>query len=359
MKMIYALVLSIFLMAGSALAREPEHNIYDACFKDSVLYIDEYFYERNPEYRPLHFARNDRDYTFCVDGVYHEAFGEIDVGDWIDGIEVDSIEFNRVFSAGVISTVMLPFDFHINCMETVNMYKAIRFADYDNNGKYVIDFAEINQLDSEKGEIKAHTPYLIMKHGVSGTLKFKTKGCYIPEYRQVRLYPNDESRNVVNLDNWEFRGTYKYIKWDEDHPDLGRVYGLAATPVENLNIKAGDFVKVGRGTFIAPMRAYLRYNNTSRARPESSDSGDPNFAAKPEPVAFADVADLPQSIVVRIVEKEDDGEERTTVIGRIDTASGEIIVNDNVWFDMKGRAFDRKPSVKGTYYNNGRKVIIK
>ena len=31
----------------------------------------------------------------------------------------------------------------------------------------------------------------------------------------------------------------------------------------------------------------------------------------------------------------------------------------NGWFDMKGRKLNGKPTVKGIYYNNGKRVIVK
>ena len=32
---------------------------------------------------------------------------------------------------------------------------------------------------------------------------------------------------------------------------------------------------------------------------------------------------------------------------------------DNAWYSLDGRKYNGKPSVKGVYVNNGRKVVLK
>ena len=66
------------------------------------------------------------------------------------------------------------------------------------------------------------------------------------------------------------------------------------------------------------------------------------------------IASLPESIEVRVI--DDNG--GTTHLGYMDTRTGEITQEDR-WFDMKGRRLLHKPTVKGIYYNNGNKVILK
>ncbi len=43
--------------------------------------------------------------------------------------------------------------------------------------------------------------------------------------------------------------------------------------------------------------------------------------------------------------------------GRLNTVTGEVRMDR--WFDLKGRKLNSRPSAKGTYYKNGKKVIIK
>ena len=90
-----------------------------------------------------------------------------------------------------------------------------------------------------------------------------------------------------------------------------------------------------------PMRCYLSYVGTSAPAPARrltrSASGD----------------DLPASITVRLVSRNGD----VTAIGTLDTTTGEISFDG--WYDMSGRKLDGKPSTKGIYINNGKKVIVK
>jgi hypothetical protein len=53
-----------------------------------------------------------------------------------------------------------------------------------------------------------------------------------------------------------------------------------------------------------------------------------------------------------------DGEE-TTGIRSID--NGQLTIGDKAgeWFTLDGRKLDGKPTAKGIYVNNGRKVVIK
>ena len=64
---------------------------------------------------------------------------------------------------------------------------------------------------------------------------------------------------------------------------------------------------------------------------------------------------VPSTLDVVIVDRET---EQTTVIGKLNTATGEIKIIDN-WFDMKGRKLNGKPTTKGIYYYNGKRVMVK
>ena len=61
------------------------------------------------------------------------------------------------------------------------------------------------------------------------------------------------------------------------------------------------------------------------------------------------------SFDVVIVDRET---EETTVIGKLNPATGEIKVIDS-WFDMQGRKLNAKPTTKGIYYYNGKRVMVK
>ncbi len=141
-------------------------------------------------------------------------------------------------------------------------------------------------------------------------------------------------------DNWKFHGTYKGKTWTSASNDYGfaarsgtEAGGIAAT------VEAGQFVRFTTGAFIKPMRCYLSYVGTS-----APARGLTRAAA---------TDDLPQSITVRLVSRS--GE--TTAIGTLDTKTGDITLDG--WYTMDGRKLEGKPTKKGLYINNGRKIVIK
>ena len=55
-----------------------------------------------------------------------------------------------------------------------------------------------------------------------------------------------------------------------------------------------------------------------------------------------------------------EGDNTEASIGTFNTRTGEFRSADNRWFDLNGRYLgNKKPTIKGTYYNNGKKVIVK
>ena len=86
------------------------------------------------------------------------------------------------------------------------------------------------------------------------------------------------------------------------------------------------------------MCAYLIWNDTPNSAPRHRAT-----------------EELPQSIVVKLI-----GANGTvTGIGTLDTTTGDVTFDSDAWYDMSGRKLDGKPTTKGLYINNGRKVVIK
>ncbi|MCQ2101585.1 MAG: hypothetical protein MJZ10_14950, partial [Fibrobacter sp.] len=182
-------------------------------------------------------------------------------------------------------------------------------------------------------EVRPNTPYLI--HVMKNNVSFSG---------DIALRPIDDDEDCsVTKNGWELCGTYEYKVWKDGNPELGRVYGFAAEERDGARI--GQFVRLAYNASAKPLRAYLRYVGSPRPAPAL-------FKAAP---AVASIDELPESMDVVIR-----GEEGTTVIGTINTRTGEFRSVDNRWFDLNGRYLgNKKPSVKGTYYNNGKKVIVK
>ena len=67
---------------------------------------------------------------------------------------------------------------------------------------------------------------------------------------------------------------------------------------------------------------------------------------------------LGQSVIPDVIEIEVEDETGLVVgTGKLNTVTGEVRMDR--WFDLKGRRLNSRPSTKGTYYNNGKKAIIK
>ena len=113
-------------------------------------------------------------------------------------------------------------------------------------------------------------------------------------------------------------GVYQYYMWNTKPSN---VYAYSAT--DKGGIKAGQFVKVGEGTHIKPFRAYLRINTTSSA-PEylSINWGDGTTSIIP-------------------LEKD------------------QVHQDPDGWYTISGFRLPAKPTTKGLYINDGKKVVIK
>ena len=153
--------------------------------------------------------------------------------------------------------------------------------------------------------------------------------------------------------HWTFKGTYSYVKWTTDSSDdgysaehaaeIGRAYGFAG--VAKTDIEVGDFVRVANGAKIRPMCCYLLWNN----EPNSANAR--SFTRG----AAATDEELPQSIIVRLVGANG----QTTAIGTIDTKTGEMTFDSEAWYTLDGVRLSGKPTKKGLYINNGKKIVIK
>ena len=155
--------------------------------------------------------------------------------------------------------------------------------------------------------------------------------------------PNSFTNSTAS--NWEFRGTYQKVQWNgsaSDPSDLSKTYGFAKG---NATIAAGQFVHFAAGAWLKPMRCYLVYNGSTEGGTFQNAPSRTRGAASTE--------ELPQTITVVLMSSS--GE--TTGIGTLDTKTGDITLDG--WYTMDGRKLEGKPTKKGLYINNGRKIVIK
>lgn len=112
---------------------------------------------------------------------------------------------------------------------------------------------------------------------------------------------------------------------------------------DNDGQQAGQFVKARRKTILRPFSCYLEYTGTGDL------TGTQNAAARRTTRAEDDT--LPD--VIDIVWVSAPGS--TTSIHATDA----VTTQRDGRYSLDGRRLSGKPSVKGVYINNGRKVVIK
>ncbi len=304
-----------------------------------------------------------------ADGKTHaEIDGAYDGTDAVaidEDITVESVVFNRKFPKGKYSTTVLPFDVNTenvegldavlryNGIKTVNGVSSIRMKVVWATDKWV----ETNDIRDEKNnlvhynhaDLTANTPYLVLMN--DATLKLKSEAFPLMLEKTVPA--------EVSIDGWTFRGTWKYKKWGPScstkeqncDPETGFAYGFAASSSDDNNISVGDFVKVGEGAWIRPMRAYL-------VKKDKMQAVRANGAYVKRPSVMQE--ELPEfmSIVIDNGDGDDENAEHTTVIGQFNTRTGEFKMNyDRGKFDLKGRRVNGTNNARGAYY--GKKATVR
>lgn len=262
-----------------------------------------------------------------------------------EDVTVDSVTYNRVFKAGVPSTLMLPFEVDtwqlgISAFEFVEVKK-----DCDPYCKYRVNVRTIYPK-----KIKANTPYVAIAEGMDASIAFNKRhqnSGYV-----LNTTVNDR-KYLYTIDdiNWTFQGTYERIEFT----DPKGIYGFAA---KNKNdVKMGDFKRAACSdtscAYIRPFRAYLKCSMVEKSQQQARALAKTGEGATGDEISSID--DMPETIEVYVIEP-DSG---TTYLGKVNTYTGEFVAEEDRWFDMKGRKLDHKPTTKGTYYNNRKKVIIK
>ena len=268
------------------------------------------------------------------------------------------LRYKRTFTVGKPVTVMLPFNFTKSDFKqggssdglTGHFYefKGIRLDENVSN-KWVAVMGEPD--NPETTTMKANTPYLY----VPGE---NTNYWYIENYGGIPIFTEgyeggtkqteyDGSKESYSWNKWDFKGTYQPRYWsDSENPEeIGKVYGFAGATkeVDEKHVVAGDFVRAKSGAKIRPTSCYLMW---AGSEPSNARALTRSAAATEE---------LPQSITVKLISAS--GE--TTAIGTLDTKTGEVTFDSEAWYTLDGVRLSGKPSSKGIYINNGKKVAIK
>ena len=253
-----------------------------------------------------------------------------------EDVEIDSVYYDRDYSGDYNKpgTLMFPFSMKTGCLSSSAQIAEIKS----------IVGAETYQIYAQysNGIFEANTPYFVRPSKQRLEFNMNDPGCF-----PTKLNTTNGGNKKKTFENWEFTGMYSYKQWNEGDPELGYVYGFAARETENSSgkkIQQGQFIKGAAGIKIRPFRAYLVYKRTSALAKTAAGSTTASITAD----------DLPATIDVIFL--DENGE--TTAIERLNTLTGDFSTATG-WYDLKGRKLDKKPTIKGTYFNNGKKVIVK
>ena len=254
--------------------------------------------------------------TAFIDGAYTSA-GAVEIP---ADIVVSGVTMDRTFNANKIATLYVPFEIEASKVQGAEVYKFKTVVKNEEDGRWKFKV-------STATTVKPNTPYVVVPKGTQ--IAFN-----ITEPVTLNTTTTGET---TEANNWEFIGAYQYKKFliDKDNP----IYLFADE--ERDGAKLGEFVKIAEGAFINPMRAYLVYHKSAAGLQKSAGG---NLGGN---ILLPDELDI-------VVEDEKGFVVKT---GKINTVTGEVRMNG--WYDLKGRRLNSKPTVKGTYYNNGKKVIVK
>ena len=189
-----------------------------------------------------------------IDGNYNES----DVAYSLESdIENVSVTFNRTFTAGGTSTIVLPFDIEAGGYSGGDFYE---FSD--------IDTKTWTATMSKVTSVKAHTPYLFVPSGESLTISPK-----------VTLKAASSTTAATTAQNgWTFTGVYQKKVWNGN--DGGnKDYCFAANSTSD-GVNPGDFVKIGTYVQVRAFRCYLTNSTLAKAK-----------------------TDLPEKITIRLIDE--------------------------------------------------------
>lgn len=231
------------------------------------------------------------------------------------------VTLKRAFTNGVKATLCLPFD-PSAALTSAKLY----------------EFTGINGTKAEMTErtsgVTANTPYIIEpKQDIDAATGI--------DFGIVAIDCGADPQTTDGTAGFTFHGTYTQKHWlaTSDEVTQGKIYGFMAQ--DNDGQTTGQFVRARRETYLRPFSCYLEYSGTL----------DGTQTAAARRATRADGETLPD--VIDIVWLSASGE----ATGIRPTPSPSL--NGGEWYDLLGRRLSAKPSQKGLYINNGRKVVIK
>ena len=144
-----------------------------------------------------------------------------------------------------------------------------------------------------------------------------------------------DPKTVDATAGFTFHGTYTQKRWEETDPEVvnGTIYGFMVE--DNDGQQLGQFVRARRATNLRAFSCYLEYNGEALNGILSTRGEE----------------DLPD--VIGIMWLSADGDATGIEINNCE------LISNNRWYTLDGRRLSGKPTKKGLYIQNCRKVVIK
>lgn len=280
---------------------------------------------------------DDQDGRTVVLDCSYDRDDEINLPESEDGIQVNAIKVKRTFGINTPATIVLPFKLPTETRTNADFYDLYSVEQVGNTWK-----ARMEKIPD--GHIQPLHPYAIIVY--EEELTFDLQGKHVTVYMDENEIDTVKSQDKL----WYFVGVYQYKTWGGDQDkELGLAYAFAGR--NEHNIAKGQFGKIAAGGYAYPLRAYLRKKDASvQLKPVQNRplaSGEQRAASV---ASLFSEDNTTETIEVEFFEKDQNGEEHTTFIGRMDTRTGEFSsIRPSRTFDLKGRHVG-KPKAKGAYF---------
>ena len=253
---------------------------------------------------------------------------------------VDSIDYNRTFTAGVPATVVLPFSLPEGATTNAKFYRLTDVV--KKNGACAWEATAQNiATDPAENAIKrpqANEPYIVLLNE-GNKLEFDLSSS------SVTFNQSNNPTTTVSDGKWSFIGVYSFKEWKENDEELGLAYAFAGS--NEGSIAQGKFGKIAIAKDAAttgypyanPFRAYLKKRD-SDVRLQCPQ------AVLGQNSAQYSLGHNSETIDVQFIDEDENGE-KTTFMARMNTRTGEFTMLPN--YDAKGRKI-AAPKVRGAYY---------
>ena len=248
----------------------------------------------------------------------------IDEGDDVSNLNMSNgtgknVALKRSFAKGKKQTVCLPYA----PAELLNYGKVWAFTGI-NEGKAVM--TEITDAAS----LQANTPYIFEAANDQTNITFPGVGISI----------GSDPKTAPSGAGFTFHGTYAEKIWEATSDEVvnGTIYGFMMK--DNDGQTAGQFVKARRRTVLRPFSCYLEYSGDNLTGTAAAARGE---AQEPLPdaidILWLTAGDAGSATGIKEVKSEKSGVEG--------------------WFSLDGRRLSGKPTAKGIYIHEGKKVVVK